>query len=84
MTCAINENEIDAMKIVQYGQVIKSVNIVITMLTLEMLIVVILMTKESVHIIIVHILKVKDHKIFMKGKDNHEENKMSGLCTMDR
>ena len=54
------------------------------MLTLEMLIVVILMTKESVHIIIVHILKVKNHKIFMKGKDNHEENKMSGLCTMDR
>ncbi len=46
MTCAINENEIDAMKIVQYGQVIKSVNIVITMLTLEMLIVVILMIKE--------------------------------------
>lgn len=60
MTCAINENEIDAMKIVQYGQVIKSVNIVITMLTLEMLIVVILIIKESVQIIIVIALKVKN------------------------
>ena len=42
-----------------YGQVIKFVNIAIIMLILEMLIVVILMIKESVHTIIVIVLKVK-------------------------